>query len=196
MGDESIEETVRPDAFELIIDATIAAGDEAEIELTSDQSVTPAQMGESEDQRPLALKVTRVLFEPEGSKARTPGGLPIHGPVHQQGKTEGYWFDQWVTSPLRFSVVADRDIRGVRLSGRLPEQRKEPRTITLRVGDRSSEKTFRRDAFDLTLDVDLRKGERREVEVNCDKSFTPSEEGTSQDVRHLAFFLQRIVFKA
>ena len=195
VGGESIEETVRPDAFELIMDASIAAGDEVSVELTSDQSVTLARLGISEDQRLLALKVTRILFEVERSKTRVPGALPIHGPVFQQGKTEGYWFDQWVTSPLRFSVAAGHDIGRVRLSGLPPGQSKERRTITLAVGDRSCEKTVLRDSFELTLDVDVRKGERKEIEITCDKWFAPSEEGPSEDHRRLAFFLQRIVFE-
>ena len=195
VGGESIEETVRPDAFELIMDASIAAGDEVSVELTSDQSVTLARLGISEDQRLLALKVIRILFEVERSKTCVPGALPIHGPVFQQGKTEGYWFDQWVTSPLRFSAAAGHDIGRVRLTGLPPGQSKERRTITLAVGDRSCEKTVLRDSFELTLDVDVRKGERKDIEITCDKWFAPSEEGPSEDHRRLAFFLQRIVFE-
>ena len=161
VGGESIEETVRPDAFELIMDADITQGEEFVIEVLSNQSATPARLGTSEDQRALALKLTRVLFETDRSKTRAPGGLPIYGPVLQRGKTEGYWFDQWVTSPLRFSVVAQEDLRHVRVSGRPPEGRNEKRSIVLMVGDRSSRRTVRRNSFEIALDVDVPKGSSR-----------------------------------
>ena len=60
----------------------------------------------------------------------------------------------------------------------------------MRVGDRSGEKTFGRETFDLSLYVDLRKGERADIEVSCDKWFGPGEEG-SEDSRRLALLLQR-----
>ena len=93
VGDASLRETVVPGSFELIMDAGVDAGQETLVELTSDQSVTPANLGLSEDQRSLVLRLTRILFEPDRFKTRVPGSLPIYGPVFQKGKTEGYWPD-------------------------------------------------------------------------------------------------------
>ena len=196
VGDASLKETVAPGSFELIMDAGVDAGKQTLVELTSDQLVTPGDLGLSDDQRLLALRLTRILFEPDRFKTRVSGSLPIYGPVFQKGKTEGHWPDHWVSSPLRFSIVAKERVRRVHVSGLTPQAKKEERTIVVMVGDQSCRQTVREDSFGLALEVDIGQGEERAVEISSDKSFVPSQEGPSEDHRSLSFPLKRILFES
>ena len=196
VGDASLEETVVPGSFELIMDTEVAGGKKSLVELSSDHLVTPGDLGFSEDQRSLALRLTRILFEPDRFKTRVPGSLPIYGPVFQTGKTEGYWPDHWVSSPLRFSIAAKEGVRRVHVSGSVPQTEKGERSIVMAVGDQSCRQTVREDSFGVALEVDVAQGEERAVEISCDKSFVPSQEGPSEDHRSLSFPLKRILFES
>ncbi len=199
-----------PGPFALALPETLAPGAFGSFRVTASAALPPA--GGDERERSVAL--LRVAFE-HGPAAATPAGpadagalarlrdyhvalhaflrLPLQGYVRQEPPAEGYFGDGWLAATCRFTVVAERPVRGVALSAVAPPDLPFPAAVRFEGAGAEAEIAVEEPgAFGLSLDAALDAGERGDFEIRCPPFVPPR---GSADERPRSIHLVRVVFE-
>ena len=119
--------------------------------------------------------------------------LPMEGPARQLQAPEGLWPDGWAGSLLRTRLQLGADVAAVALVGRAPLDLSPGLQLTLVVdGQETGTSAVLDGAFDVRFPLSRASASELGLAVVASASRQPSADGTSADIRHLAYLLDKV----
>lgn len=119
--------------------------------------------------------------------------LPMEGPVHQLQSPEGLWPDGWAGPRLRTRLVPGDDVAALALVGRAPLDLSPGLQLTLLIdGQEIGTSAVLAGDFEVRFRIAQPSSSEFGMDVVASSWRQPAADGTSVDIRHLAYVLDTI----
>jgi len=120
--------------------------------------------------------------------------VPLTGPVRQVGTAPGIYPDAFAAPLLRFEVEAAAAVERLTVRAYYPPQHVRAGTVACATGGESAEATVAPGtAFQLTVPMPLRPGERARLVLTCSERLNMFERAESEDSRDLGVLILEIL---